>query len=400
MNVLTVNCGSSSLKVRLSAVDESAVTTLVDGSVEAIGPNATVSVRPADREPTHVSDAIPDHASALRALLTRLGEERLRSIDAVGHRVVQGGAFVRPAIIDDEVVRAIDAGRRLAPLHNGPSLAGVLAAGELLPHIPMVAVFDTTFHVTMPDVAARYALPQDFSRRLGLRRYGYHGIAHRSMTERYAELTSTPYDEVSIVTLQLGSGCSVTAVHQGTSVDTSMGFTPLEGLMMGTRAGDLDPGAVAYVLRETGTNLAELEHILNEASGLLGVSGTSADMAVLLEQEAAGHARAHAAIEMFCYRARKYIGAYFAVLGRVQAVVFGGGIGERAPEVRRRICEPLQPLGVEVDGALNTAFDGGEGRFSREGSPVGAWVIPSDEERMIARDTFDVLSRSSTPVEP
>ena len=310
---------------------------------------------------------------------------------------MQGGAFTQPTVIADEVLRAIDAGRAITPLHNGPSLDGIVAAREHLPDVPMVAVFDTAFHATMPAVASQYALPHNVTLKHGLWRHGYHGIAHRSMTERYAELTGTPHDEVSIITLQLGSGCSATAVRAGVSVDTSMGFTPLEGLMMGTRSGDVDPGALSYLLREAGVSLEDLDRMLNKESGLLGVSGSSADMSVLLQEEAEGHPRAHDAIELFCYRVRKDIGAYFAVLGHVQSVVFGGGIGERSPEIRRRICEPLELLGLRLDAELNAATTGGEGRLSRDGSPISVWVIPSDEERIIARDTFGLLSRPRNP---
>ncbi len=394
MNILTINCGSSSLKLRLCAVDESGVTALVDGAVEAIGPAAIVDIRPAAGAPSRKSRAIADHAAALHTLLDVVGDDLRRSIQAVGHRVVQGGALMQARLIDDEVLQAIDAGRRLAPLHNGPSLEGISAAGELLPGIPMVTVFDTTFHETMPAIASHYALPQELALKHDLRRFGYHGIAHRSMAERYAELTGTSHDDVAIITLQLGNGCSATAIAGGVSVDTSMGFTPLEGLMMGTRPGDVDPGALSYLLREAGVSLDDLDRILNHESGLIGISGSSGDMATLLEEETQGHPRAHDAIEMFCYRVRKYVGAYIAVLGRTQAVAFGGGIGERSPEIRRRVCEPLEPLGLRLDSALNAALTGAEGRFSSEASPIAAWVIPSDEERIIARDTFDVLSRS------
>jgi acetate kinase len=258
----------------------------------------------------------------------------------------------------------------------------------------MVAVFDTTFHNTLPQYASHYALPQELTLKHGLRRYGYHGIAHRSMTERYAELAGASPDSVSLITLQLGNGCSATAVRDGVSVDTSMGFTPLEGLMMGTRPGDVDPGALSYLLREAGVSAGELDDVLNHRSGLLGISGSSGDMAALLAEEAQGHPRAHDAIEMFCYRVRKYVGAYIAVLGRVDVIVFGGGIGERSPEIRRRICEPLEPLGVRLDGERNTALTGAEGRISTDESRIAAWVIPSDEERIIARDTFDLLART------
>jgi acetate kinase len=255
----------------------------------------------------------------------------------------------------------------------------------------MVAVFDTTFHNTLPQYASHYALPQELTLKHGLRRYGYHGVAHRSMTERYAEVTGTAIDSVSIITLQLGNGCSATAVRNGVSVDTSMGFTPLEGLMMGTRPGDVDPGALSFLLREEHLSPAALDDVLNHRSGLLGISGSSGDMATLLGQEAQDHPRARDAIEMFCYRVRKYVGAYVAVLGRVDAIVFGGGIGERSAEIRRRICEPLEPLGVRIDGERNTALTGGEGRCSTDDSRIAAWVIPSDEERIIARDTYDLL---------
>jgi acetate kinase len=346
----------------------------------------------AERARSHSPLAAEDHATALRAVLQMLPEEGRRSIDAVGHRVVQGGPFAQPAIIDSGVIHAIEAGQRLAPLHNRPSLDGINASRAEMPNVPMVAVFDTTFHDTLPEYASHYALPQDLTLKHGLRRYGYHGIAHRSITERYAEIANVATDSVSLVTLQLGSGCSATAVQNGLSVDTSMGFTPLEGLIMGTRPGDVDAGALSFLVREEQLSPDELDNILNQRSGLLGISGSSSDMATLLAEEDGGDPRAHVAIEMFCYRVRKYIGAYVAVLGRVDAIVFGGGIGERSPEIRRRICEPLEPLGVRIDTGGNAALTGMEGRFSGDGSPIATWVIASDEERIIARDTYDVLS--------
>ncbi len=392
MNVLTINCGSSSLKMRLCAVNESSVAALANGSVEAIGAGAVVTFETSGTSAARSPGPIRDYGTALRTLLDLLGSDHRQSIDAVGHRVVQGGSFAQPAVVDDEVLRAIDAGRRLAPLHNGPSLEGIVAARELLPDVPMVAVFDTTFHTAMPAAASHYALPQELTLKHGLRRYGYHGIAHRSMTERYAELTGTPHDGVCIITLQLGHGCSATAVSRGVSVDTSMGFTPLEGLVMGTRPGDVDPGVISYLLREAGVSVHDLDRILNQESGLLGISGSSADMATLLAEETQGHPRAHAAIEMFCYRVRKYIGAYLAVLAGAQAIVFGGGIGERSAEIRRRICEPLAPLGLGIDVEKNASL-GGEGSLHASGSRIAAYVIATDEERIIARDTYDVLSR-------
>jgi len=393
MKVLSINCGSSSLKLTLLEVDASGAAPLAEGAVEAIGPEAVVSFQASGELTVRDSKAVGDYGAALSLLLSLLGEERTRAIDAVGHRVVHGGAVTAPAIIDDEILREIEAARRLAPLHNGPSLDGIRAAQQALAGVPMVAVFDTAFHASMPAVAAHYALPQELTLKLGLKRYGYHGIAHRSMVERYAELARVSPQDVSIVTLQLGNGCSATAVRDGASIDTSMGFTPLEGLVMGTRPGDVDPSVVTYLQREQRMSPDDVDQMLNHNSGLLGISGSSPDMATLLDEEAQGHPRAHDAVEMFCYRVRKYIGAYLAVLGQMNAVVFGGGIGERAAEIRRRICEPLEPIGLQIDAARNAALVGVEGKFSSDSSQIAAYVIPSDEARIIARDTFDLLSR-------
>jgi acetate kinase len=393
MNILTVNCGSSSLKLRLVRADGLRTTTLASGSVETIGPNATVTVRRDDGTHTQRTAVVADWGAAFGALFEAVGGSR-GPIDAIGHRVVQGGAIFEPSLIDAESVAAIEAARSLAPLHNGPSLEGIRAAQAYLPDVPAVAVFDTEFHARMPDVATQYALPREVALVAGIRRYGYHGLAHRSMSERYAEITDTNIDDVSIITLQLGNGCSAAAVRGRGSVDTSMGFTPLEGLVMGTRCGDLDPAVVLYLQRARGMSPDDIDAMLTHRSGLLGVSGTSSDMAAVLAAAAAGDQGAAAAVDLFCYRVRKYIGAYIAVLGTVQAVVFGGGIGERAPEIRRRICEPLAPLGLALERERNAALTGDEGRFSTDASAIAAYVIPSDEERIIATETLGVLSRT------
>ena len=395
MNVLTINCGSSSLKIRLVTVDARHETMVAEGAVEAIGADAVVDFRPSSQNPPRTKHSLAKHGEALHYLLGLLSDEQRRTIDAIGHRIVHGGPLVEPILIDTRVIEAIDEARRFAPLHNGPSLEGIHAAREHLPDVPMVAVFDTAFHASMPAVASQYALPRDLVLKHGLRRYGFHGIAHRSMVERYGELTGTALNDVSIVTLQLGNGCSAAAVRGGVSIDTSMGFTPLEGLVMGTRSGDVDPAVVTYLHREAGMSSSEIDEMLNHESGLLGISGSSADMATLLSEEAQGHASAHEAIEMFCYRSRKYIGAYVAVLGSVQAVVFGGGIGERSPEIRRRICEPLGAMGLQIDVESNRMLGANEGKFSDESSRIAAYAIPSDEERIIARDTFDLISHAS-----
>jgi acetate kinase len=393
MNILVVNCGSSSVKLQILDTSDARATPLADASAERLGPEATLTARRADGEVVRRQEPIGDWGRAIGTLLDVLGEGSPPPVDAIGHRVVQGGEFYEPTIIDDAVIAAIDRARRLAPLHNGPALEGIRAIRQRLPDTPMAAVFDTAFHASMPAEAAHYALPEKMAIDWGVRRFGYHGIAHRSMSERFAELARTPPDDVVLVTLQLGNGCSAAAVRGRASVDTSMGFTPVEGLVMGTRPGDVDPSVVTYLQREHGVSPEDVETMLNHQSGLLGVSGTTADMAALLEQEAQGEPRALAAIEMFCYRVRKYIGAYMAVLGKTQAIVFGGGIGERSPEVRRRICEPLEALGILIDQRANLSLNGAEGRFSADASPIAAWVIPSDEERVIARDTYDTLTR-------
>lgn len=390
MNILVVNCGSSSLKIQLFAVDRIRLTPLARGAVERIGPHASlVWCDGAERESRH-ERTIADWQTALADLVDLL-RARGHAIDAIGHRVVHGGAYCEPTRINDAVVAAIEGARHFAPLHNGPSIEGIRAARTRFPATPMVAVFDTAFHAAMPPVAASYALPEELSHKLGVRRYGYHGIAHRSMSERYAAVTAANADALSIVTLQLGNGCSVAAVRARASVDTSMGFTPLDGLVMGTRSGDLDPAVITYLIREHGMSAEQVDEMLNRDSGLLGISGNSPDMSTLLDAESRGDERAHAAIELFCYRARKYIGAYMAVLGVPQAVVFGGGIGERSPEIRRRICEPIAPLGLVIDRVRNDQLDGREGRFHSDDSAIAAWVIPSNEERVIARDTHSVL---------
>lgn len=392
MDILAVNCGSSSLKMRLIETGACQASVLATASVEDIGPRAAVTVHPSQQDAVHREQPVADWSAAFATLLSHLRETGYERVDALGHRVVQGGQYVRPVVVDDSVIAAIDAARRIAPLHNGPSLEGIRAAAEHLPGVPAVAVFDTEFHAGMPAVAAQYAIPTDLARDAGLRRYGYHGLAHRSLSERFAELAGTPHDEARIVTLQLGNGCSAAAVRGRGSIDTSMGFTPLEGLVMGSRSGDIDPAAVVYLQRERGMTADAVDALLNHDSGLLGFSGLTGDMADLLDAEARGDERASAAIELFCYRVRKYIGAYLAVLGGAQAVVFGGGIGERSPEIRRRVCGPLAPIGLLLDEARNSALTSGEGSISADGSAIAAYVLATDEERIIARETFDLLS--------
>jgi len=401
MKILALNCGSSTLKFQLIEIDSEAAAPgqgrrLAGGIVERIGGRAAVDFAVERGERLRRAAVVADHAEVTRHVLDWLASTELlapRGLDAVGHRVVHGGdLFVEPALIDDEVLAAVEALTDLAPLHNAPSLSAIRAARALLgPGVPMVATFDTAFHRTLPERASHYAIPLDLADKYRIRRYGFHGLAHRYMTERYAAITSTPVQQVKLVTLQLGNGCSATAVEGGRSIDTSMGFTPLEGLVMGTRSGDVDPSLAGFLARKEAVDVAEVEGWLNTRSGLLGVSGRSADMRELLEAEARGDARAALAVAMFCYRVRKYVGAYLAALGGADAVVFGGGIGENAPLVRARVCAGMGWCGLTLDEDRNARTIGSEGRISTDDSRVQAYVIPVDEEGIIAHDTVRCL---------
>jgi len=374
MNVLALNAGSSSLKFRLGRFEDagSRMQEVARGIVERIG--------------THYADAV-------RQVVERIGAiNDARRVEAVGHRVVHGGSrFVRPTLIDDAVVAAIEALEDLAPLHNGPSLAVIRACRAVLgPKVPMIAVFDTAFHATLPEHAYRYAIPYELAARHGIRRFGFHGTSYRSVVARYGDVAGKPVGGSALVVVHLGNGCSAAAIRDGVSVDTSMGFTPLEGLVMGTRAGDLDPALVGYLARKESVPTAEVERWLNERSGLLGLSGHSADMRDLLLRERSDP-RARLAVDVFCYRARKYLGAYLAALGGADAVIFTGGIGEHAPEVRARICTGMEWCGLVLDKEQNAAVVGTDGCVSAATSVIRAFVIPTDEEAIIARDTMEAL---------
>jgi acetate kinase len=396
MKILVINCGSSTLKFQLIETDGDAARRLARGIVDRIGGRANIDFAPAEGEPRQETAAVGDHDQATRQVLAWLESvSLLGALDGVGHRVVHGGdRFLEPTLIDDEVVAAIEALTDLAPLHNAPSLRAIRAARAVLgAGAPMVATFDTAFHRTLPERASRYAIPLELADRHRIRRYGFHGLAHRYMTERYAAISATPLEQVKLVTLQLGNGCSATAVEGGRSVDTSMGFTPLEGLMMGTRSGDVDPSLAGYLARREGVDIEEAEAWLNTRSGLLGVSGRSSDMRELLDAEAGGDERAALAVDMFCYRVRKYVGAYLAGLGGANAVIFGGGIGENAPLVRARICAGMGWCGLTLDEERNARTVGSEERISTDDSRVHAYVISVDEAAVIARDTVRCLRR-------
>ena len=393
-----MNCGSSTLKFDLFEFsNESNATKLVAwGSVDTIGNTGGSSLRFSSEAGSRESmDVILNHGEAARTVLEWLESAQMNHrIDAIGHRIVHGGRrFVDPTIIDESVIKEIEELRSLAPLHNKAALLAIQACRQKLgAKMPMVGVFDTAFFRRIPPYASMYAIPHEIASKHRIQRYGFHGIAHRYMMEYYASLRSIPVDEVKVITLHLGAGCSAASVMGGHAVDTSMGFTPLEGLMMGTRSGDLDPSLVAYISHQESRRPEEVDMILNESSGLLGVSGRSEDMRELLHAEGEGDKRSALAIEMFCYRVRKYIGAYLAVIGGAQAVIFGGGIGENSAEVRARICKGMEWCGMILDAERNLSPNDFQGQISREESPVRILAVRVSEGSVIANDTRRYLT--------
>ena len=403
MNILVLNAGSSSLKFQLIRTDAERMATdsderLARGIIERIGGEAVLDFQAGANPGTRRAMPIRDHRAAFETVVQWLIDEDsgvaisgLAEIDAVGHRVVHGGEqFTHSMLLDDVGLRGIEETIDLAPLHNPHNLKGIQAARLALgPKIPQAAVFDTSFHATLPEHAYLYAIPYSLYRRHKVRRYGFHGTSHRYVAYRYRKLTGTTREGTRLITLHLGNGCSACAIVGGDSVDTSMGFTPLEGLVMGTRSGDLDPAILEFIAGKEGLSIAEVDTLLNKQSGLLGVSGLTHDMRDLLAEEREhGDRRARLAIEIFCYRVRKYIGAYLAAMGGADAVVFAGGIGENSPEIRARIVAGMEWAGLELDPGANARTVGGvEGRVSRDGGRLAMWVIPTDEELLIARDT-------------
>jgi len=408
VNILVLNVGSSTLKFQLVATDEQRFADDSDrrvarGSVERIGGEAIWTYQAGDAERVTGQASLRDHRAAVDHLLGWMTDAEsgvpissVAEIGAAGHRVAHGGEqFIHSVKIDEQVMRGIEETIDLAPLHNPANLKGIQAVRAVLgPGVPQVAVFDTAFHHTLPERAFLYAIPYSLYRRHRVRRYGFHGTSHRYVSWRWRKLTGRSREETRIVTLHLGNGCSACAIRGGDSVDTSMGFTPLEGLVMGTRSGDVDPAVLDYVAQKEGLSLHDVELLLNKQSGLLGISGLTNDMRELLaEAEEHDDRRARLAIEIFCYRVRKYVGAYAAALGGADAVCFAGGVGENADAVRAKICEGLEFMGLRLDPELNRCTVGGrEGCISPEGASPAAWVIPTDEELLIARDTFRVVN--------
>ncbi len=399
MNILAVNSGSASLKLDLLEVASpgGAPRRLARGRVERFGPEAATDFRLGEGERLRRVENVPGHRTGVSWFLDRLAAgNTVLPIAATVHRVVHGGPrFTAPTQLDASALAELETLNELAPLHNPPALTAIRAVQSALgADVPMVAVFDTAFHRALPPRAANYPLPHELTTRHGLRRFGFHGIAHESMLRRYAHLAGVPIEKATLITLQLGGGCSAAAILNGSSVETSMGFTPLEGLMMGTRAGDLDPGLLLYLMRKEGLSLADVETLLNQHSGLLGVSGRSADMREVAA--AAPHdPRAALAVDMFCYRARRYIGAYLAALGGAQAVVFGGGIGENQPAIRERICDAMGWCGLALDPARNASAVGIESRITRDDSRIQAWVVPVDEAALMAEAAAECLGSAA-----
>lgn len=410
MNILVLNCGSSSIKFQIISTDMQRIASKTDqrlahGQIERIGGAAVITFQVESKEAERSAAPIRDIRAALDMILRWISEtgevegvSSLADIHAVGHRVVHGGEnFKESVLIDDEVLKGISDCIELAPLHNPANIQGIRAAREIFgKNTPQAAVFDTAFHQTLPETSYLYAIPYQFYRRHKIRRYGFHGTSHRYIAYRYRIINKIPRSDVNILTLHLGNGSSIAAIEGGNSVDTSMGLTPLEGLVMGTRSGDLDAAILEFIGAKEGLDIREVENILNKQSGLLGISGLTNDMRELLaESEESGDRRAKLAIEIFCYRIRKYIGAYLAGMNGADAICFAGGIGENSAKIRAMICENLNWLGIELDeGRNNFCLKGKEGIISRDSSRIQVWTIPTNEELLIARDTVRLILRA------
>lgn len=397
MKVLVLNCGSSSIKYKL--YDMTTEEVLGQGGIEKLGlKDSFLKFKLPNGEKKTIEKFMPEHTVGVELILETLTNaeygciKSLNEIDAVGHRLVHGGEkFNTSVVITPEVIEKMQECTDLAPLHNPANLKGVAAITKILPNVPQVGVFDTAFHQTIPDYAYMYALPYEYYEKYGVRRYGFHGTSHRYVAKRTCEFFGLDYNNCRIITCHLGGGGSVTAVKDGKSIDTSMGLTPVEGLVMGTRSGDVDLGAITYIMDKEKMDVAAVNNMINKKSGVLGVSGVSSDMRDILAAMAEGNKRADLAMNMFNYRLLKYIGAYMAVLGGVDVIAFTGGIGEKQNETRDYICRKLEYLGVKFDAALNDKVRGDEVEISTKDSKIRVAVIATDEELTIARDTMDLV---------
>ena len=395
MNILVINCGSSSLKYQLINSETEGV--LAKGLCERIGIDGMLTYQPEGGEKEKSEIAMPTHTEAINAVLAALTNEKsgviksLSEVGAVGHRVVHGGEkFTSSCLINDESMKAIEDCNDLAPLHYLANQIGIRACQELMPGVPMVAVFDTAFHQTMPDVAYTYGIPYEYYEKYKVRRYGFHGTSHSYVSKRTAEIVGKPYDQMKIIVCHLGNGASISAVNCGKSVDTSMGLTPLEGLVMGTRSGDLDPAIIDFVGKKEGLSLDEMNEVLNKKSGMLGISGVSSDGRDLEAAAETGNKRAQLALDVFDYRVIKYIGAYAAAMNGVDAIAFTAGIGENNIKMRKDVCSSLTYLGVKLDEEKNNVR-GEERIISADDSKVQVLLVPTNEELAIARETLALV---------
>ena len=397
MKVLVLNCGSSSIKYQL--IDTETETALAKGIVERIGmTGAVLSHSRYDGDNIKIVGEILDHQIAIEYVIAILLSPNhgvikdIKEIDAIGHRVVHGGeSFSASVKIDEDVIKVLQDNIELAPLHNPPNIKGILAVTRQLPDVPQVGVFDTAFHSKMPPRSFLYGIPYELYKKYKIRRYGFHGTSHLYVSQKAAELMGKGVDELKIITAHLGNGCSMAAVNNGVSIDTTMGFTPLEGLLMGTRSGDLDPSLILYIMGKEGLALGEANTLLNKHSGLIGISGESSDMREILASVKDEQKRSIYAFEIFCYRIKKYIGAYTAAMGGLDALVFTGGIGENAIEVREEVCKNMEYLGIKLDKLKN---ENKETLISDSASKVQVFRIPTNEELVIAIDTAKIVSAS------
>ena len=397
MKILVLNCGSSSIKYQLFDIESKEV--IAKGGIEKIGLEGSfIKFTLPNGEKETITTAIPEHTTGVRLIIDLLTSDKygvvksIEEIDAVGHRMVHGGEkFSASTLLTPEVLETFEACNDLAPLHNPANLKGVNAVKEVAPDMPQVGVFDTAFHQTMPDYAYMYAVPYELYEKYGVRRYGFHGTSHRYITKRALEMLGIPAEGSKIITCHIGNGGSCAAVKDGKSIDTSMGLTPLAGLMMGTRSGDIDPGAIPFIMDKMGLDAQGISDLLNKKSGVLGISGVSSDMREVKAAAEAGNKRAELANTMYFYRIKKYIGEYAAAMGGVDVIIFAGGVGENQADCRATVLEGLEFMGVELDKEVNARTRGEEAILSTPTSKVKVLLNPTDEELMIASDTYEIV---------
>lgn len=399
MNILVLNCGSSSVKYKLYDMPEGKV--LAQGGVEKLGLEGSfLKFKLPNDEKVVLEKDMPEHTVAIEFILSVLTSKeygcisKIEEIDAVGHRLVHGGEKFNSSVkINDEVIAEVTKCIDLAPLHNPSTLKGVEAITKLLPSVPQVGVFDTAFHQTMPDYAYMYALPYEYYEKYGVRRYGFHGTSHRYVSKRACEILGLDYNNIKIITAHIGNGASITAIDHGKSVDTSTGLTPTEGLIMGTRSGDVDPGALAYLVEKENMDAKKLSDMINKKSGVLGISGVSSDMREIETAIEQGNKRADLSLRMYDYRIKKYVGSYAAAMGGVDLLIFTGGVGENQTITREIVCKNMEFMGIKIDNELNARTRGEEIVLSTPDSKVVVMVVPTDEEKLIAQDTVELISK-------